>query len=98
MGDQPRQADRVDPDALDVAAAHARDGSRRRSAGAAPRAAAIRRAVAIAVPDGASGLPSWCSSMISAAGRYRAATAAKRCISTAPIAKFGATNDRRRPR
>ena len=45
----------------------------------------------LAVPDGASSLRSWCSSMISHSGMCCAASAAKRIISTAPIAKFGAT-------
>ena len=46
--------------------------------------------VARAVPDGASRFVSWCSSTISARGRWRAASAANRIISTAPTAKFGA--------
>ena len=53
-------------------------------------AAAMRRAVIIAVPDGASALPSWCSSMISAVSKKGAASSAKRIISTAPMAKLGA--------
>ena len=53
-------------------------------------AAAIRSAVSIAVPDGASTLASWCSSMISAVSNHGAASSAKCIISTAPIAKFGA--------
>ena len=53
-------------------------------------AAAIRCAVSMAVPDGASTLASWCSSMISAVSKYGAASSAKRIISTAPMAKFGA--------
>ena len=52
--------------------------------------AAIRSAVSIAVPDGASIFWSWCSSMISAVSKYGAASSANRIISTAPIAKFGA--------
>ncbi len=55
-----------------------------------PDAAAIRSAVSIAVPDGASTFWSWCSSMISAVSKYGAAISAKRIISTAPMAKFGA--------
>ena len=43
-----------------------------------------------AVPDGASILFAWCSSMISADSKKRAAWAAKRIISTAPTEKFGA--------
>ena len=54
-------------------------------------AAAIRSAVAIAVPDGASTLPSWWTSMISAVSNHGAANSAKRIISTAPMAKLGAT-------
>ena len=46
------------------------------------------RAVVTAVPDGASTLASWCSSMISAVSKYGAASSAKRIISTALIAKF----------
>ena len=60
--------------------------------GGSGRAAAICSAVLIAVPEGASALPSWCSSMISTCGRKRAASAANRIISTAPMAKFGAIN------
>ena len=48
-------------------------------------------AVRAAVPLGASSLRSWCSSMISALAMIRDASAAKRIMSTAPIAKFGAT-------
>ena len=44
----------------------------------------------IAVPDGASILPSWCSSMISALSKYGAASSAKRIINTALIAKLDA--------
>jgi hypothetical protein len=53
-------------------------------------AAAIRSAVASAVPDGASTLRSWWYSMISAVSKNGAASSAKRIISTAEIAKFGA--------
>src|SRR5919107_610130 len=52
----------------------------------------ISSAVRAAVPLGASSLRSWCSSMISALGRCRAASTANCIISTAPIAKFGAKN------
>jgi hypothetical protein len=58
--------------------------------GALGRTASIAWAVLMAVPEGASALASWCSSMISTWGRYLAASAAKRIISTAPMAKFGA--------
>ena len=50
----------------------------------------MRCAVVTAVPDGASTLPSWCSSMISAVSKHGAASSAKRIISTALIAKFEA--------
>ena len=52
-------------------------------------ASAIRSAVAIAVPDGASTLSSWWSSMISAVSKYGAASSANFIMSTALIAKFG---------
>ena len=42
------------------------------------------------MPDGASFFASLCSSMISARGMNCAASAEKRIISTAPMAKFGA--------
>ena len=45
----------------------------------------------MAVPDGASTLSSWCSSMISTPSMKGAASSAKRAISTAPIAKLAAT-------
>jgi hypothetical protein len=54
------------------------------------RASPITRAVASAVPLGASAFPSWWSSITSAASKNRAASAANR-ISTAPSAKLGAT-------
>src|SRR5581483_7578713 len=63
-------------------------GSRTEWIGTSP---AIAAAVAFAVPDGASSFVSWWSSTISARSRCRDASAAKRIISTAPIAKFGAT-------
>ena len=53
-------------------------------------AAAMRSAVRMAVPDGASIFSSWCSSMISAVSKHGAASSAKRIISTAPMAKLGA--------
>ena len=61
--------------------------------GSAPQSgdrAAMRSAVSIAVPDGASTFWSWCSSTISAVSKYGAASSAKRIISTAPMAKLGA--------
>ena len=51
----------------------------------------MRCTVIMAVPDGASILASWCSSITSAVSKYGAASSAKRIISTAPMAKFGAT-------
>ncbi len=68
--------------------AHRVDRRRRRRRSPRPSAAAVRAAV----PLGASSLASWCSSMISAFAMCLAASAAKRIISTAPIAKFGATS------
>ena len=62
--------------------------------GRAPTSArppAMRCTVIIAVPDGASALASWCSSITSAVSKYGAASSAKRIISTAPMAKLGAT-------
>jgi hypothetical protein len=50
----------------------------------------MRSAVWIAVPEGASTLPSWCSSITSHSGMCRA-ICCETCINkTAPIAKFGA--------
>ena len=63
------------------------------SVGSSPHlseAAAMRSTVSIAVPDGASTLRSWCSSMTSAVSNHGAASSANRIISTAPMAKFGA--------
>src|SRR5689334_5842261 len=57
---------------------------------AAARAALIRSAVLAAVPDGASTLFAWCSSIISADSKNLAACAANRIIRTAPTEKFGA--------
>ena len=54
------------------------------------RASAMSFAVRYAVPDGASALCGWCSSMTSTESKNRAACCAKRIDSTAPIAKFGA--------
>src|SRR4051812_19203594 len=65
-----------------------RPGRRTEWIGTSP---SISSAVRAAVPLGASSLRSWCSSMISARRMYCDACAAKRIISTAPIAKFGAT-------
>ncbi len=50
----------------------------------------MRAAVAFAVPDGASSFVSAWSSTISARGMVFDASSAKRIISTAPSAKFGA--------
>ena len=94
MGDHAAHAHRVDADAGRAgAAARAGEhlGARRVGAPTRRDAAAIRSAVASAVPDGASTLPSWCSSMISAVSKYGAASSAKRIISTAEIEKLAAT-------
>src|SRR4029450_9996762 len=57
---------------------------------APPWAAAIALAVRSAVPEGASALPAWCSSITSADGKCRAAIVAKCMARTAPRVKFGA--------
>ena len=59
---------------------------------AAARAAAIAEAVCRAVPDGASTLSGWCSSITSTDSNQRAARAANAMARTAPSAKFGATS------
>ena len=64
---------------------------------AAERASPIIVAVRLDVPDGASALPAWCSSMTSADSKNGAACAANRIISTAPTEKFGTTSTRRSP-
>ena len=61
-------------------------------------AAAMRATVASAVPDGASALLSWCSSMTSAVSKNGAAISAKRIISTAEIEKLAATTQFGPPR
>ena len=61
--------------------------------GASPaslRAFDMRSAVRAAVPDGASTLLGWCSSIISADSKYFAAFVANSIIKTAPMAKLGA--------
>ena len=55
------------------------------------RAAAITAAVWMAVPDGASRLASWCSSMISTPSMCGAAIRLRWSSSTAPMAKLGTT-------
>src|SRR5665213_593118 len=55
------------------------------------RAAAMPSAVRRDVPEGASRLASWWSSMISALSNHGAAMAANRIIRTAPMAKLAAT-------
>ena len=92
MGDHAPQADGVDvdPGRTDAARAPSTTSSVVGSGAQSGDAAAMRRAVIIAVPDGASALASWCSSMTSAVSKYGAASSAKRIISTAPMAKFGA--------
>src|SRR4051812_33375592 len=57
---------------------------------AARRAAATRRAVRTAVPDGASTLLGWCSSTTSTDGKNRAASCANFMSRTAPMPKLGA--------
>ena len=64
-----------------------RPGRRTEWIGTSP---SISAAVRAAVPDGASSLAGWWYSMISAPAMSFDASAAKRIISTAPIAKFGA--------
>ena len=91
LRDHPPHPDRVHRDAVDEPAARAfRDDLGRRVVAQSFDAAAMRCAVSIAVPDGASIFWSWWSSMISAVSKNGAASSAKRIISTAPIAKFGA--------
>jgi hypothetical protein len=51
-------------------------------------------AVRSAVPDGASALFAWCSSITSAEGKNLAAWAANRIIKMAPTEKFGTTRTR----
>src|SRR3990170_485496 len=55
------------------------------------RPSAILRAVVMAVPEGASTLPSWCISMSSTWSKKRAAAFARWAITTAPRAKLEAT-------
>jgi hypothetical protein len=50
----------------------------------------MRCAVIMAVPEGASNLLSWWSSITSAESKNGAASSARRIISTAPMAKLGA--------
>ena len=61
---------------------------------ASARAAPIIDAVRSAVPDGASALAAWCSSITSAEGKKRAACSAKRIIKMAPTEKLGTTRTR----
>ena len=94
MGDQPPQPHRVDPDAGRARAAPGAPATTSCWVGSGAHvgdAPAMRCTVIMAVPDGASTLASWCSSMTSAVSKYGAASSAKRIISTAPMAKFGAT-------
>ena len=93
VGDEPAEPHRVDVDAAGPAPPRAPPttsclvGSGAQSG----EAAAMRCTVIMAVPDGASALVSWCSSITSAVSKNGAASSAKRIISTAPMAKFGAT-------
>ena len=50
----------------------------------------MRCTVIMAVPDGASTLLSWWSSITSAVSKNGAASSARRIINTAPMAKLGA--------
>src|SRR6516165_1651948 len=61
---------------------------------AAALASAIIAAVRDAVPEGASALAAWCSSITSAEVKNRAACWANRIISTAPTEKLGTTSTR----
>src|SRR5581483_6698413 len=61
---------------------------------ASARAAPMMFAVRKAVPDGASILAAWCSSMTSADSKNRAASAANRIMRIAPMEKFGTTSTR----
>ena len=90
VGDQAAQPHRVHRDPVDVARRGrrpARGRGVRQRAAARPRGARRRpaRAVRRAVPLGASALSGWCSSTISTDSKNRAACAAKRIISTAPM-------------
>ena len=58
---------------------------------AARRASAMAAAVCIAVPDGASRLASWCSSITSTPSMWGAAMRQKCISSTAPMAKLATT-------
>lgn len=92
MGDQTGQPNRMHRDTVDVRT----PGAVQAGAGGIGvgrhvfRASAMSRAVRAAVPDGASALCGWCSSITSTDSKYRAACLAKCMHSTAPIAKFGA--------
>ena len=95
VGEQAAQPHRVHGHPVHVGAAGAvqAGGGRVGLRGAAPaslRAAAMSWAVRAAVPLGASALLGWCSSTTSADSKKRAACWAKRMVSTAPMAKFGA--------
>ena len=92
---QAAEPDAVDADAVDVAAARPGAAQLVVASGLAGRPAAARSAeiscaVRTAVPDGASTLSGWCSSMISTDSKYREALAAKAEARTEPSAKFGA--------
>ena len=73
MGDQPGQPHRVHGDAVDVGAAGPSRPVLVASGlgGRSFRASAISRAVRAAVPDGASALCGWCSSMTSTDSKNR---------------------------
>ena len=96
VGDQPGQPDRVHPDPVDLGAAGAgqlpRGGVGRRPEPGLGPGRAISAAVRMAVPDGASTFPAWCSSITSTDSKNRAACRANCMASTAPMPKLGATS------
>ena len=92
VGDQPAHANRVHRDLARRVPPRAPSALTVR-VGSSPQsfdAPAMRCAVSIAVPEGASAFWSWCSSMISPLSKYGDASSANRIINTAPMAKFGA--------
>ena len=93
VGDHAPHAHRVDADARRAASpprAPLRTSLVVGSAAHSVEAAAMRSAVSIAVPEGASIFWSWCSSMISPVSNHGAASSANRMSRTAPMAKLGA--------
>ena len=84
------------PDAPSGAGDHLHRASGPRPTRPTPRPCGWR--CSMAVPEGASTLASWCSSIISAVANHGAAISAKRIMSTAPMAKLGATTQPSRAR